>query len=55
MVIDKNEPFLLSINRNDALGRFIDGTGTYQLSIELADTIIYYTENYINELNIDEL
>ncbi|MCG6187623.1 hypothetical protein [Maribellus maritimus] len=53
MAFDENEPFLFSIDRNDALGRFIDGTGTYQLSIELADTIIYYTENYLIELNVN--
>ena len=50
LVYDKNKQFLLSMERNDQLVRFIDGTGTYQLSIEYADTIMHYTETYLNQL-----
>ena len=50
LVFDKNEMFLQSMERNDELTRFIDGTGTYQLSIEKADTIVHYTEMYLNKI-----
>jgi len=51
LAFDENEPFLQSLKRNDELVRFIDGTGTYGLNLGKADTIIYYTEIYLNELN----
>lgn len=51
MVLDEDEQFLQSLERNDDINRFIEGTTTYILSIPGADTIVNYTEKYINELN----
>jgi hypothetical protein len=51
MVLDKDEQFLQALERNDDINRFIKGTTTYILSIAGADTIVNYTEKYINELN----
>jgi len=50
MIFDQNAPFLQSLERNDELNRFMDGTGKYFLSISSADTIVHYTEDYLNDL-----
>ncbi len=51
LVFNKNTSFLRSLEKNIELERFLEGTSTYRLSLENADTIIYYTNIYLNELN----
>ncbi len=51
MVLDEYEQFLQSLERNEDISRFIEGTTTYILSIAGADTIVHYIEKYISKLN----
>jgi hypothetical protein len=51
MVFDKNAQFLQSLERNEEINSFMEGTGKYILSLAGADTIVHYTEDYLFKLN----
>lgn len=51
LVNDEDVPFLHLLEQNNELDRFLEGTTTYRLSIDNADSIVYYTNLYLDKLN----
>ena len=51
MLFDNYTPFVQAVERNEEIYKFIDGIYRAQISFANADTIVMYTEKYLEELS----
>ena len=51
MKYDNYKPFIDALNSIERISIFTEGLYTYNLSLENADTIVFYAKNYLNSLS----
>ncbi len=52
MMFDNYAPFISAVERNEEISNFMNGEYHASISFEKADTIIKYTENYLQQISL---